>query len=118
MSSKAERKKAADQRRAERDRRREASMERQRAMNKQVYGDGALGQRAEEQLGTIYDLSTRDYKEDENKQGTSERIENDGIDKIGEDGGLPAGYEETAIIFNQDGELFNADILLKLGSAI
>lgn len=73
--------------------------------------------------GKIFDINTS-YRQDENKQGTDTRIQNDGIDKIepsdgsGSGSGVPDGYEETEIIFNQSGTLYNATILMALGSAI
>jgi len=52
--------------------------------------------------GGIHDISTQP-RDDDNKEGTDERIQNDGIDTITSPlqdddsggGGLPAGYEEV-----------------------
>jgi len=68
----------------------------------------------------VYDLDTT--RTDDNKQGTNERIQNDGVDKLyspvpssssGGGGGLPDGYDETAVILCENGSPVNGSILFK-----
>ena len=66
----------------------------------------------------VYDLSTR---VDDNKEGTDERIQNDGIDQIssplngssGGGGGLPDGYVETGVILCVNGSPISGQFLFK-----
>ena len=66
----------------------------------------------------VYDLSTR---VDDNKEGTDERIQNDGIDQIssplngssGGGGGLPDGYVETDVILCVNGSPISGQFLFK-----
>ena len=62
----------------------------------------------------VYDLNTRP---DNNKEGTDERIQNDGIDAITNplDGsnGLPDGYVETAVIICVNGSPVSGQFLFK-----
>ena len=64
----------------------------------------------------IYDLDTQPRQE-YNKEGTDERIQNDGIDRIEveeeEGGGLPEGYVETDVILCVNGEPVNGQFLFK-----
>lgn len=68
----------------------------------------------------IYDLDTQPRQED-NKEGTDERIQNNGIDRIDVDveeeeeggGGLPEGYVETDVILCVNGSPVNGQILFK-----
>jgi len=63
----------------------------------------------------VYDLNTRP---DDNKEGTDERIANDGVDKIDRipeesGGGLPDGYVETDVILCVNGSPVNGQFLFK-----
>lgn len=66
----------------------------------------------------VYDLSTQP-RDDDNKQGTDERIQNDGIDNIPKSddgssgGGLPDGYVETDFIMCVNGSPVSGKILFK-----
>ena len=64
-----------------------------------------LGQRADEKVGRIYDINTN-ARPDENKQGTEERIQNDGIDKLesgfSRSAGLPSGFSEETLDVVED----------------
>ena len=69
--------------------------------------------------GGIYDLDTQPRQED-NKEGTDERIQNNGIDRIDVDveeeeegGGLPEGYVETDVILCVNGSPVNGQFLFK-----
>jgi hypothetical protein len=66
----------------------------------------------------IYDLDTT--RTDENKQGTDERVANDGIDRVGNQStptssgeGLPDGYVETDFIMCVNGSPVSGKILFK-----
>jgi len=66
----------------------------------------------------IYDLDTQPRRDD-NKEGTDERIQNDGIDRItsplqgDSGGGLTNGYEETAVTLCENGSPITGKILFK-----
>lgn len=66
--------------------------------------------------GGVYDINTR---LDDNKEGTDERIQNDGIDRItsplqgDSGGGLTNGYEETAVTLCENGSPIEGKILFK-----
>ena len=70
------------QREAERQNRQLESLRRQEESNANVYGEGALGDLANERAARLYDIDTNNVDESFNKMGTDERIQNDGIDSL------------------------------------
>jgi len=72
-----------EQRSADRANRLGRAEERQRSSNAEVYGgQGSMLERENNRAGNIYDVATGNYNENSNKQGLSERIQNDGIDEL------------------------------------
>jgi len=76
-------------------------------------------QQQETRRAKIHDVDTQP-RTDDNKEGTNERIQNDGIDRITNPlgdtsggGGLPEGYEETDFIMCVNGEPVEGQILFK-----
>jgi len=78
-----ERQKQAEQRKADSIKRRQRSNRRQRAADMETYGEGSMSFEAQE--GNIYDVETGEYDPTFNKEGTDERISNDGVDQFGLD---------------------------------
>lgn len=107
------------QRAEERRKRIQAAQERQRQADIGTYGEGSellKGQKSSskgDSRGGIWDVDTQP-KEDQNKQGTDDRIQNDGIDRVSdEQGDELAGFEETSIILCENGTPVNGSILFK-----
>lgn len=76
-----------ERRRAERTERQRERLKRQRKADERVYGkDSMLGDQAAKRRGRIYDIDTSGVDVLDNKQGTDERVQNDGIDKFGGEG--------------------------------
>ena len=86
-------------------------------MNKALREVSSTKERREIKAG-VYDLNTRP---DNNKEGTDERIQNNGIDAItnpiddssDDSGGLPDGYVETAVIICVNGSPVYGQFLFK-----
>tara|TARA_R110000796_G_scaffold15399_1_gene49003 strand:+ start:867 stop:1289 length:423 start_codon:yes stop_codon:yes gene_type:complete len=79
---------------------------------------GALSTKERREIKAgVYDLDTT-VRPDDNKEGTDERIQNDGIDTItnpldDSGGGLPDGYVETAVIICVNGSPVSGQFLFK-----
>ena len=101
------------------------SQTRQRAHDERVYGEGSellsiqKSSAGGDARGGIWDISTDNYTQPErNETGQNSNINDNGIDSIGAGGesasaggGLPDGYEETAVILCVDGSPVNGSIL-------
>jgi hypothetical protein len=78
-----------------------------------LQGASSTKERREIKAG-VYDLNTRP---DDNKEGTDERIQNNGIDTItnppDDSNGLPDGYVETAVIICVNGSPVSGQFLFK-----
>ena len=78
-----------------------------------LQGASSTKERREIKAG-VYDLNTRP---DDNKEGTDERIQNNGIDTItsppDDSNGLPDGYVETSVIICVDGQPVSGQFLFK-----
>lgn len=87
-----------------------------REQNRQISSSDTIGIVAGS--GGVYDLST-DPRSDYNKEGTDDRLENDGIDTAQDDPSLETsassidGYEDVGIYLCQNGEPVHGQILFK-----
>ena len=93
--------------------RRQAELEVKDRRKGLLQGASSTKERREIKAG-VYDLNTRP---DDNKEGTDERIQNNGIDTItnppDDSNGLPDGYVETAVIICVNGSPVYGQFLFK-----